>query len=168
MAAAGMMLPAFSCNCFAAIEPRERWLRLYNVHTEEALNTCYWRNGQYLPAGTEAINHFFRDFRNGSVMDVDTSLLDLMYTISERAPRNSTINLISGYRSPETNRLLRQNSSGVAKKSYHMEGRAADIRIPGIVTSSLRNIATDLKMGGVGYYQDSDFVHVDTGPVRQW
>lgn len=168
MAAAGMMLPIFSRNVFAAIDTSERWLRLYNVHTEEYLNTCYWRNGKYLAAGTDAIDHFFRDFRTGAVMGMDTGLLDLMHTISELAPKNATINLVSGYRSPETNNMLRKNSSGVAKKSYHMEGRAADIRIPGLVTSKLRNIATDLKMGGVGYYQNSDFVHLDTGPVRQW
>ena len=167
-ATSGLLLPFFPKVGFGAFLKKERNLRFYNIHTNEKLNVCYWRNGAYLDNELLAINHFFRDFRTGESKSIDAKLLDLLYVISREVDQLATIHLVSGYRSPKTNELLRHNSSGVAKKSLHMKGYAADIRIPGIKTAALKKIAVGLAIGGVGYYSKSDFVHVDIGRVRQW
>lgn len=167
-AAAGLFCPLFPKDGFGAYSREERSLEFYNTHTAELLNVCYWRDGEYLEGELASIDHFFRDFRTGDIKKIDPRLLDLLYTISRKAGRNASLHLISGYRSPETNQKLRQNSSGVARKSLHMLGHAADIRIPGLKTAALRQVAVDLGVGGVGYYPKSDFVHVDIGRVRQW
>ena len=168
MVAAGLMFPVFQKAGFAALMKGERRLRFYNTHTGEWLRTCYWSCGEYLESELESVNHFFRDFRTGGVKTIDVKLLDLLYIISGKASPNAPIHLISGYRSPETNQKLRGNSSGVARKSLHTKGYAADIRIPGMKTANLRKIAISIGAGGVGFYPKSDFVHVDIGRVRQW
>lgn len=168
MAAAGLMLPVFNRSGFAATAPDERWLRLYNIHTGESLKACI-RSGDNCPKDElSALNHFFRDFRTGDVKSMDLGLLEILHSISTKTSPNATMYLISGYRSPVTNQKLGKKDSDVARKSFHMQGRAADIRIPGLATADLKNVALGLKAGGVGYYPESGFVHVDTGPVRQW
>ena len=167
-ATSGLILPLFPKAAFSEFVKKERNLRFYNIHTNENLNACYWRNGAYLDNELLSINHFFRDFRTGEIKPIDAKLLDLLYVISRKVGQSATIHLISGYRSPKTNEMLRHNGSGVAKKSLHMKGYAADIRIPGIKTTALKTIAVGLAAGGVGYYPKSDFVHVDIGRVRQW
>jgi uncharacterized protein YcbK (DUF882 family) len=168
LVAAGLMFPAIPGNGFASLPNAERMLRFYHTHTREKLHVCYWEHGKYLDNGLASINHFFRDFRNGEIKEIDTRLIDLLYTISMKAGGEVSFQLISGYRSPETNEKLRQNTTGVDRKSLHMEGHAADIRIPGMKTTTLRKIAIAIAGGGVGYYPKSDFVHVDIGRVRQW
>lgn len=147
----------------------ERKLSFRHTHTGERLSVVYARNGAYLPEALERINHFMRDFRRNEIYPIDPALMDMLYDV-QTISGNETgcFELISGYRSPETNRMLASKSQGVGKRSLHMEGKAIDIRLPGTSTSQLRKIALSLKRGGTGYYPDSDFVHLDTGRVRWW
>jgi uncharacterized protein YcbK (DUF882 family) len=146
----------------------DRALSFYNLHTEEDLETVYWRQGRYLPGGLEAIAYILRDYRTGEIHSMDTELLDLLYAIRTTLETRQPFHLISGYRSPSTNAFLRESGRGVARNSLHVQGKAADIRIPGIELSLVRDVATSLKRGGVGYYPSSNFVHVDVGRVRYW
>jgi len=143
-------------------------LAFYNTHTQERLHICYCRNGKYDIKALSKINHILRDHRSGEVKAIDTRLLDLLHVLSYKSNPQRPFHVISGYRSPATNKKLRKNSSGVAARSLHMQGKAIDIRIPGFKTRQLRNVARNLKSGGVGYYPKSDFVHVDVGRVRYW
>ncbi|MCB2146014.1 MAG: DUF882 domain-containing protein [Deltaproteobacteria bacterium] len=145
-----------------------RSLSFYNTHTGERLNVCYFKNGAYCPGAMGQINQILRDHRTGDIEAMDARLMDLLYTVNQRLGSCSPFHIISGYRSPQTNALLRKNSTGVAKFSYHMLGRAIDIRLPGCDTHQLRQACLDLELGGVGYYPRSDFVHVDTGAFRTW
>jgi uncharacterized protein YcbK (DUF882 family) len=114
------------------------------------------------------INHLLRDHRTGDTVQMDRELLDLLYSLQHKVESKKEFQVISGYRSPKTNAMLRSKSSGVAKKSLHMQGKAIDIRLPGTSLKNLRKAAVALKSGGVGYYPNSNFVHVDTGRVRYW
>lgn len=146
----------------------ERCLSFYNIHTGEALNAVYWSVDGYVPEALDDINHILRDFRTGEIKPIEPDLLDLLHTLRTSLGTQESLHVISGYRSPETNAVLREKSLGVAEKSLHIEGRAADIRLPGYSTRDLHQAALALGVGGVGYYPTSDFVHVDTGPVRSW
>jgi len=145
-----------------------RSLSFVHTHTGERLVTPYWRGGQYVPAQLERVNHFLRDFRTGDVHVIDPGLLDLLYRLQTLADRDSPFEVISGYRSPKTNAMLRARSEGVALHSMHMLGKAIDIRLDGYATRRLADCARSLCLGGVGFYARSDFVHVDTGRVRYW
>ena len=164
---AGCLLPA---TAMAALRPdnRRRSLSFYNTHTAERLSICYFKDGAYCPDAMASINHILRDHRTGEIKPIDRRLLDLLATINHRLGCGSPFHIISGYRSPKTNAMLRKTSSGVAKFSYHMLGRAIDIRLPDCDTHTLRQTCIDLQRGGVGYYPRSDFVHVDTGAFRTW
>lgn len=146
----------------------ERTLKLYNTHTFETLDVTYWKDGYYSETALKDLNHFMRDFRAGEQIQMDCRLYDLMWDIQYRTGTSDRISIISGYRSPKTNAALRERSGGVAQKSYHIVGRAIDIRIKGYDTRQIRNIAKAMNVGGVGYYSGSDFVHIDTGPLRSW
>lgn len=147
----------------------ERKLSFYNTHTSETAKTVYWADGRYVPEGLREANKILRDWRTGDVTTMDPTLLDLLTHLRNVTDADSkTIHIISGYRSPKTNNMLREHSSGVAKKSLHQLGKAIDIRIPGVELDHLRKAALSLKEGGVGYYPSQDFVHVDTGRVRFW
>lgn len=139
-----------------------------NLHTGERLNTAFWSNGDYSSSGLKRFNRLLRDHRANETTRMDPELFDLIYKLKERLNFNGEIEIISGYRSAKTNAMLRSRSSGVAKRSYHTRGMAIDLRMPGVPLSKLRRAALDLKVGGVGYYPKSNFVHVDTGPVRRW
>jgi len=128
----------------------------------------YFADGRYDPATLARVNHFLRDFRTGEVHTIDRGVLDILSAVRSRADRDDPFHVISGYRSPHTNALLRSRSEGVAAHSLHMEGRAIDVRLPGFATKKLREIALGMRRGGVGYYAASDFVHLDTGRVRFW
>ncbi|CAB1059378.1 FIG001587: exported protein [Olavius sp. associated proteobacterium Delta 1] len=143
-------------------------LAFYNTHTNERLHVCYCRSGKYDNKALSKINHILRDHRNGEVKAIDTQLLDLLHAVSLKTNPREPFHVISGYRSPATNKKLRKKSTGVASRSLHMQGKAIDIRISGFRTRQLRNVARKLKVGGVGYYPKSDFVHVDIGRVRYW
>lgn len=147
----------------------ERSLSLYNTHTGENLcKVVYWQQGCYLDDSLKNINHLLRDHRTNEIIRIDAGTLDMMFALREKFTIGKTFEIISGYRSPESNQLLRKTSSGVAKASYHTLGKAVDLRLPGVPLKTLRNAALQLKRGGVGYYPKSDFIHIDTGPIRAW
>jgi len=146
----------------------ERSLSLYNPNTRESLETVYWVNGEYVRKALADINYIMRDRRTGEIKPIDPRLLDVLFSIRTELNTQRTFHVISGYRSPETNALLRRCGKGAARKSYHLQGKAVDIRLAGWRLSALRRAAYKLKKGGVGYYPCSRFVHVDVGPVRYW
>ena len=139
-----------------------------NTHTGESFSGIYRVGDKYLPEAFDQINVVMRDFRTNQVYPMDPRVIDIIYMVQRMSGQNRPYDIISGYRSPHTNAMLRQTSSGVAKKSLHMEGKAIDLRIDGFSTKRIRDLATSLKAGGVGYYAKSDFVHVDCGDVRSW
>ncbi len=154
---------------WASLHPvAERRLEFTNLHTGEALRATFWVDGQYQKAELTAVNRLLRDHRSGDVHPIDLKLLDQLYLLQQSVGVSGAFHVISGYRSPKTNAKLHNQSSGVAKKSLHMQGRAIDIRLPGCKLKHLRQAALDLGAGGVGYYPKSDFIHVDTGRVRRW
>jgi len=152
----------------AATASGERILRLYNTHTGETTRSVFWAEGQFIPDALQDINKLLRDHRNNQVAAIDPQLLVLLDRISTQFGDHPTIHVISGYRSPETNAKLHENTSGVAKHSLHMDGKAIDVRIPGKDLAKLHKAAMAAKGGGVGYYPDSQFVHMDVGRVRYW
>jgi uncharacterized protein YcbK (DUF882 family) len=161
----------FPVSALAAIDrlaAPKRTLLMYNIHTDQRLDARYYTRGRYQPDALKEINYILRDYRTGEVKPIRKELLNLLYSISRTLDRSPQFDIISGYRSPETNAMLRRRSKNVAKNSLHMEGEAVDIRIPGCDTRRLRNICMKLKSCGVGYYPKSDFVHVDIGSVRYW
>ncbi|MET1029185.1 MAG: DUF882 domain-containing protein [Dongiaceae bacterium] len=145
-----------------------RTLAFYNTHTGEALKATYWANGRYDKGALKDINFILRDHRNNEVMRIDPHLLDLLTELHRRTASRKPIEIVCGYRSPATNAMLVTMSSGVARNSLHMQGKAIDIRVADVSTRELRDAAMSMQMGGVGYYPRSDFVHVDTGKVRHW
>lgn len=164
--ASALALPAMARAAIAA--PHERSLRFYNTHTGETLRTMFWAEGQFIPEALQDINHLLRDHRNDKVASIDPELILLLDRVSAQFSNHEVIHVISGYRSPETNRMLADASGGVAKHSMHIEGKAIDVRIPGRDLERLHKAALALKGGGVGYYPTSQFVHMDTGRVRHW
>jgi uncharacterized protein YcbK (DUF882 family) len=164
------MLAALPGSALAKANPLtgERRLQFHNLHTGEMANLAYWEQGAYVPESLAEINHILRDYRNDEVAAIDSSLLDLLHRVNSVVGTSAPFEIISGYRSPATNQMLRKNSNGVAKHSLHMEGKAIDIRIPGIALADLHRTALKLQGGGVGYYPGSNFVHMDVGRVRTW
>lgn len=146
----------------------EKSLSFYNLHTGETLRSTYWAEGNYISGSLDEINHILRDHRTNTVMPMNIELLNLLFDIRNKLDSQSPFQIISGYRSPKTNNALRKNSSGVAKKSLHMEGKAIDINLNGVDLSMLRKVAMNQKKGGVGYYPASNFIHVDVGRIRYW
>jgi uncharacterized protein YcbK (DUF882 family) len=145
-----------------------RAISLFNTHTGEKLAVEYYRRGSYAQPALAEINHILRDFRTNESLAMDPALLDILHAITTTLKPGAEIHIISGYRSPATNHTLAQQGTGVATRSLHMDGKAIDFRIPGCDLGTLRQAALRLQAGGVGYYGQSNFVHVDTGPVRFW
>jgi uncharacterized protein YcbK (DUF882 family) len=145
-----------------------RTIRLVHTHTGEQLTAPYFAAGRYQLDCLERVNHLLRDFRTGEVHPIDPTLLDLLFSLQGLSACEAPYAVISGYRSPATNAMLRRTSEGVAQHSMHLQGRAIDVRLPGYSTHRLGELARQLGRGGVGYYRASDFVHVDTGRVRFW
>ena len=145
-----------------------RTLDFHNLHTGENVSATYWADGSYVDGALADIDKVLRDFRTGEVQPIDRSLLDLLHDLRDAAGSGDTFHVITGYRSPKTNQKLAAKSGGVAKKSLHMRGMAIDVRLPGTQLSHLKQAATALQRGGVGYYPKSDFIHVDVGRVRYW
>ncbi|MFC5513477.1 DUF882 domain-containing protein [Massilia jejuensis] len=148
--------------------PVERTLRLYNTHTGESLRSVFWAEGQFIPDALKDINKLLRDHRNDKIAEMDPKLIVLLNDVSNHFGEAPTLHIISGYRSPESNAKLAAASGGVAKHSMHMDGKAIDIRLPGKNLAQLHKAAMAMRGGGVGYYPDSQFVHMDTGRVRYW
>ena len=147
-------------------EPRRAVLN--NLHTGDTFNEVYYANGSYLPDALAEATRVMRDWRNGEEHSIDPTLFDALHAIGGRLETRRPFQIISGYRSPRTNAMLHSRSHGVAEHSQHMLGKAVDVRVEGVALSNLRKAALDLSAGGVGYYPASNFVHVDTGRVRQW
>lgn len=148
--------------------PRVRSLSIRSLHTDEQLTATFFRNGRYDPVALDEIDFLLRDWRSGEVHRIDRNLLDILCLLHGRAGGTEPFHLISGYRSPATNAALAAASNGVARRSLHLQGMAADIRLPGCDLATLHRTAVSLEAGGVGLYTRSDFVHVDTGRVRYW
>ena len=161
--ALGLLLPTSRASSVD-----ERQLAFYHTHTRESLQITYMVAGEYVDSALIEINEFLSDFRTGDETVMDPELLDLIYDVRQSLGDDSTYEVVSAYRSPKTNEMLRGNSGGVAKNSQHLLGKAIDVRLRNVDTSELRDAAIALQRGGVGYYQDSDFVHIDTGRVRRW
>jgi uncharacterized protein YcbK (DUF882 family) len=154
---------------FAATAPGPRNLSLSNLHTGEKLKLNYWADGSYEPGALAQVNRVLRDYRTGEIHPIEPKLLDLLHTLNQNMDCNDTaFEVISGYRSPQTNAALHARSSGVASKSLHMQGMAIDIRMPGRSLTNLHDAALKMGWGGVGFYPTSNFVHVDVGRVRKW
>jgi uncharacterized protein YcbK (DUF882 family) len=151
----------------AAVED-ERELQFYHTHTRKRLRVVYKRRDEYVPDALKEINAFMSDFRTGDIIDIDPQLLDLIYDIREALDSKGTYEVISAYRSPKTNEMLRTRSSGTAKNSRHLLGKAVDVRLTDVKLTKIRDTAIAMQRGGVGYYASSNFVHLDTGRVRRW
>ncbi|MBV9747331.1 MAG: DUF882 domain-containing protein [Acetobacteraceae bacterium] len=141
---------------------------LHNLHTGDKLDTVFYENGQYVPDAMDEAMRVLRDWRNGEEHAMDPRLFDVLHAVSEKLETRAPFQIISGYRSPQSNAVMHERSSQVASHSQHMLGKASDIRVDGVDLRYLHRAATSLKAGGVGYYPDSNFVHVDVGPVRTW
>lgn len=146
----------------------ERMLKFFHTHTGDSLQVVYFRQGDYDPGALADIRVFLADWRDGKQHDFDPHLMDILWQIQQATGSADTWEVISAYRSPQTNELLRSKSSGVARKSQHLVGNAIDVRLRNLELEVLRDTAKNLRLGGVGYYAGSDFVHVDTGRVRYW
>lgn len=150
----------------ALADPRE--LSFYHTHTGKSLDVVYHRDGDYVPDALTQLGDFLKDFRSGERHDIDPELLDVLFELKTLTGAEQPFEVISAYRSPNTNEMLRTTTSGVAEGSMHLQGRAIDVRLPGVALTRLREIALQLQRGGVGFYPGSDFIHVDTGRVRRW
>ena len=146
----------------------ERRLSFYHTHTQQTLDITYAVGGEYIDSALDEVNGFLADFRTGDQVPMDRELLDIIYDVRASLGSEAVFEVISAYRSPKTNEMLRSNSGGVARKSQHLYGKAIDVRLRGVSTDALRDAALALQRGGVGYYEKSDFVHMDTGRVRRW
>ena len=164
--ATALSVPGLARAAVAA--PNERVLRLYNTHTGESVKSVFWAEGQFIPDALADINKLLRDHRNDSIAAMDPQLLMLLDRVSSTLGAGSMLHVISGYRSPESNAKLAKASGGVAKHSMHLEGKAIDIRMPGKNLALLHKAALNVRGGGVGYYPESQFVHLDTGRPRNW
>ncbi len=145
-----------------------RRLHLINAHTKDELDVVYFTQGIYIDENISQLNHLMRDRRANIAGAIDPALYDQLLGLQNMLGTTEPVHVLSGYRTAETNAKLRRRSSGVAKFSLHMEGRAADIYIPGIPTKTVHTAALEMRAGGVGLYSKSNFVHMDTGAVRQW
>ena len=170
LAIAGAALPLLALPAFAAPTRADtRRLKFDHTHTGEKIAIVYAAAGQYLPEAEQQLNHFLRDHYTGEVGNIDLGLLDMLHDLQLSLGASQAFQVISGYRCPKTNDRLRSTrGGGVAKRSLHMDGKAIDIRLPGVALTDLRDAALALKAGGVGTYMRDQFVHVDTGRVRSW
>lgn len=162
LAALPLALPFASARAAGSCE-----LKFRHTHTDERMSVVYRDSRGYVEPALERMNWLMRDFRSGDMANMDPRLFDILHALSLTCG-GDTFEIISAYRSPTTNAMLRKTGGGVAKRSLHMDGRAIDVRLVGFDTGRLRDAAVALALGGVGYYPKSDFLHVDTGNVRTW
>ncbi len=169
---AAVMAKAASSNTLSSkmgnVLGLKRELSFYHTHTGKNLAIEYHNSHGYSDSALDEINRFLSDFRTGEIYPIDKNLLDALFVLQQKTGIENDFEIISAYRSPKTNAKLRKKSSGVAKRSLHMQGKAIDIRLKGYNTRRLRELAVAMKVGGVGYYRRSDFIHMDTGRVRYW
>ena len=159
-----------STNAFGIIRGAGdiRRIRMYSGRTGESIDTVYWIEGEYIKEALKEINYFMRDWRTNDVKTIDPRTIDIAAASHSLMGVNEPYMLLSGYRSPKTNNMLRSKSSGVAKNSLHMRGQATDLRLKSRSVSQIYRAATACHAGGVGKYSSSNFVHMDCGPVRHW
>lgn len=168
LAMAGVASPWAPTRALAG-EAEVRSLALDHTHTGEQLALVYAQGAQYVPDALASLNHFLRDHYTGDVGVIDPNLFDLLYRVRLKLGVAQSFEVISGYRCPTTNETLRTTrGGGVARRSLHMDGKAIDIRLPGVPLGELRDVALSLRAGGVGYYPGEQFLHIDTGRVRSW
>jgi uncharacterized protein YcbK (DUF882 family) len=168
MASAGFAAaPSFG---WASAPPQNQFrsVSMNNLHTGESMEAVYWDGGDYLPDVLDAVNLHLRDYRTGDIHPIDPRLLDLLDQVSQLTGAKAPFEVISGFRSAATNAMLHERSAEVAKKSFHVQGMAIDVRLADVELRHLHAAAHSLGRGGVGYYPDSNFVHLDVGPVRSW
>lgn len=164
----GSMLTGLLMPVKHAFAVEEKRLSFYHTHTGETLDVTFARGDKFVQSALQEVNDFLSDFRTGDVIEMDPELLNLIYDIRESLGSNGRYEVISAYRSPKTNDMLRSRGSGVAKNSQHLLGKAIDVRLEDVELPKLRDAALAQKRGGVGYYAKSNFVHIDTGRVRRW
>lgn len=171
-AAAGGVISVAAAPVMAATTSPSRLdhrsLSFRHLHTGEHLSVPYLENGRYSPGALAEIDYLLRDFRTGDKIHMDIGLLEILYRLRTGLGSDQPFEIISAYRSPKTNARLAAKSGGVAKHSFHLQGMAIDVRLPGRRLRDLRRAALDMRLGGVGYYKRSNFVHLDTGRVRFW
>lgn len=167
-----LALPAAPALASAPSVPRGagdfRCIALSNAHTGEWLDVVYWADGAYIPEALEALNLLLRDWREDKVRRIDPAVIDILATTRGLLDCNEPYTVVSGYRTPKTNAMLRRRYKGVAQNSYHCKGKAVDIRLKSRSVRQISRAALALHRGGVGRYTRSDFVHLDCGPVRDW
>ena len=145
-----------------------RRIKMYSGRTGETLDTIYWIDGDYIRDAVREVNHFMRDWRRDETTDIDLRTIDIMAAAHNLMDASEPYMLLSGYRSPETNAMLRARSRGVAKNSLHVKGQAADLRLGSRSVRDMARAAAACRAGGVGSYSRSNFVHMDCGPIRTW
>ncbi|MCG7518263.1 DUF882 domain-containing protein [Ruegeria sp. Ofav3-42] len=145
-----------------------RRIRMYSGRTGERIDMIYWVDGKYIKDAVKEVNHFMRDWRTDQVKSMDLRTIDIMAASHNLLDVNEPYMLLSGYRSPQTNAMLRSRSRRVAKNSLHMKGQAADLRLSSRSVSQMAKAAMSCRAGGVGKYYRSNFVHMDCGEVRSW
>ncbi len=158
--------PAIHTN--SRFSPYHKSIALHNINTGDKITLTYFEHGNYLHDALHEINYFARDYHTGSIHPIDLKLLDQLHSLQFHLNTHKPFQVISAYRSPLTNLAMHFQRKGVAKHSFHMEGRAIDIRIEGLALEHIKNAALSMQQGGVGYYPATQFVHLDTGPVRSW
>lgn len=163
----GLVLPQFA-NASYTKKTGIRQIAFHNLHTGEKIKTVYWEKGRYIVGALREIDHVLRDHRTGKKHAIDVRLLDMVQLLHRLLGAKKDFQVVSGYRSPETNRLLAAQHYGVAKQSLHMQGKAIDIRLPEFSLADVRKAALSMQVGGVGYYPSSNFIHLDSGQVRNW
>jgi uncharacterized protein YcbK (DUF882 family) len=168
MAAVPALIPGAAMAAFHIVPKRSRSLSFYNLHTGESLKTTYFANGEYISGALEEINFILRDWRQNELKPIDPALLDLLAGIHHRLETREPFQIISGYRTPQTNAALHFRTEGVAVHSLHLDGKAIDICVEGRSLKNVRRAAMSMFGGGVGYYPRTGFVHVDTGRLRFW
>lgn len=147
---------------------RERAIELVHLRTGETLRSVYWADGAFRREAFDGIDRLLRDWRQDRTRPTDPGLIDLVWSLQRKLEGSGPVQVLCGYRTPETNAMLSRRQRGVAKHSLHIEAMAIDLRVPGRRLADVREAAMAMRAGGVGYYPRSSFVHVDTGPVRHW
>ncbi|HEU5046501.1 MAG TPA: DUF882 domain-containing protein [Rickettsiales bacterium] len=168
LATSSVMPSSVMAAVHAFAEEEKRSLHFYNVHTGESLKTVYWEQGVYVSDAMKDIAYIMRDYRSNDMIDIDPHLLDVIALLHKNLDSRKPFDVISGYRTPRTNAYLHKHTGGVNPNSLHMQGKAIDIRLDDCRLRQVRDMATSMHKGGVGYYPGSDFVHIDTGPVKHW
>ncbi len=157
-----------SADDLLAAIPERKVLKLYNVHLKKTFYAPFFEKNYYKLSGLFEINKAFIDYRAKAMTRVDVRLINLLYDIKQHLGGDVEFNILSGYRTRQTNNMLRRHREGVAKNSFHIKGMAVDINVPNIPLHILHDVALGMQRGGVGYYPRHNFVHVDVGPVRSW